>query len=86
MGVSHIDKYDDGINACFKLRRGEQYHIILVYAPHGEGLDATMPYKVYHEDEWKTVPIKLLNEPACSSALMELKATVLSIGKEINKF
>jgi len=82
MGVSRIDKYDDGINACFKLRRGEKYHMILVYAPQGEGLEAHMPYKIQCDGEWQSVPIKLLNEPACSSALLELESTVRSIAKE----
>lgn len=82
MGVSRIDKYDDGINACFRLRRGEEYHMILVYAPQGEGLEAEMPYKVRCDGEWKSVPIKLLNEPACNSALVELEAAVRNIARE----
>lgn len=82
MGVSHIDKYDDALDACFKLRSGEEYHLILVYAPQGEGLDADMPYKITCDDEWKKIPVKLLNEPACESALFELESTVRTIAKE----
>ena len=79
MGISQIDKYDDALNVCFKVRNGEKYHLILVYAPQGEGLDADMPYKIRCDDEWQSVPVKLLNEPACSSALIELRSAVCTI-------
>lgn len=82
IGVSQIDTYEDALSACFKLRCGEKYHLILVYAPQGEGLDADMPYKVRCEGEWQSVPIKLLNEPACESALIELESAVRIIAKE----
>ena len=81
-GVVHIDKFDDAVSVGFKLRQGEEYHLILVYAPQGEGLDADMPYKVKLKGEWKTVPVKLLNEPACDSALIELQSTVRCIAKK----
>ena len=80
MGIAKIDKFDDGIDACFRLRRGEQYHLILVYAPQAEGIDADMPYKIRCGD-WKSVPIKLLNEPTCDSALIELESAVRLIAK-----
>ena len=81
MGVTKIDKFDDGIDACFRLRRGEEYHLILVYAPQAEGIDADMPYKIKCDDNWKSVPIKLLSEPACDSALIELESAVRTIAK-----
>jgi len=81
MGVAKIDKFDDGIDACFRLRRGEEYHLILVYAPQAEGIDADMPYKIRCDDGWKSIPIKLLNEPACDSALIELESAVRTIAK-----
>lgn len=81
-GVVQIDKYDDAVSVGLKLRQGEEYHLILVYAPQGEGLDAEMPYKVKLKGEWKTVPVKLLNEPACESALIELQSTVRCIAKK----
>ncbi|MBQ3054739.1 MAG: hypothetical protein IJC88_01395 [Oscillospiraceae bacterium] len=84
IGVSKIDQYDDAINACFKLRSGETYHLILVYAPQGEGLVAEMPYKIECEGEWKSVPIKLLNEPPCESALLELELAVQEIASKQN--
>ena len=82
MGVAKIDKFDDGIDACFRLRCGEEYHLILVYAPQAEGIDADMPYKIRCDDDWKSVPIKLLNEPACDSALIELKSAIRIIAKK----
>lgn len=74
MGISQIDKFDDALNVCFKVRNGEKYYLILVYAPQGEGLNADMPYKIHCENEWQSVPVKLLNGPACSSALVELES------------
>jgi len=85
MGVAKIDKFDDGIDACFRLRRGEEYHLILVYAPQAEGIDADMPYKIRCDDGWKSVPIKLRNEPACDSALIELESAVRTIAKAQSK-
>ena len=79
MGISQIDKFDDALNVCFKVRNGEKYHLILVYAPQGEGLDTDMPYKIRCDDDWQSVPVKLLNEPACDSALIELKSAVCTI-------
>ena len=81
MGVAKIDKFEDGIDACFRLRRGEEYHLILVYAPQAEGIDADMPYKIRCGGDWKSVSIKLLNEPACESALIELESTLRLIAK-----
>ena len=83
LGVSEIDQYDDAINACFKLRSGEVYHLILVYAPQGEGLVAEMPYKIECEGEWLSVPIKLLNEPPCESALFELELALARIAENL---
>ena len=86
VGVYRIDNYSDALDLVFKLRKGEKYHLILVYAPQGEGLYADMPYKIMCEGEWQSIPIKLLNEPACDSALRELRLTVYSIvAEQLNK-
>jgi len=82
LGVSKIDKYDDAINACFRLRQGEKYHLILVYAPQGEGLVAEMPYKIECDGDWQSVPIKLLNEPPCPSAIIELELALDRLANE----
>lgn len=82
-GISKIDKYNDAVELAFKLRQGEEYHMILVHAPHGEGLtDAEYPYKS-EDGEWKTVPLRLLDEPACHSAILELLTAVNTIAKEL---
>ena len=85
LGVRHIDRYDDAINVCFKLRGGTCYHLMLVYAPQGEGVVAQMPYKCNDGGEWQSIPIKLLNEPACHSALVELESAVLAIGRGLSE-
>ena len=82
-GVVKIDKYGDAVDLSFALRKGEEYHLVLVYAPQGEGINADMPYKIRCEGEWKSVPIKLLNEPACDAAIVDLTATVYAIAKKI---
>ena len=54
--------------------------MILVYAPQGEGLtEVTYPYKVQLQGDWQTVPIRMLGEPACTSALAELCQTAHTI-------
>lgn len=85
LGVSQIDKFDDAINVCFKLRGGEKYHLMLIYAPQGEGVVAQMPYKCNDGGEWQSIPVKLLNEPACHSALVELESAVLAIGRGLQE-
>ena len=75
-----IDNYTDASTLAFEMRDGAAYHLILVYAPEGEGLlDTCYPYKKKTEQEWREVPIRLLNEPACQSALLELKRTIRKI-------
>lgn len=82
-GVDMIDSYSDATELAFRLRQGIKYHLILVYAPQGEGLiDTTYPYKAHFGDEWLSVPIRLLNEPACHSAILELISTAYDIAKE----
>lgn len=82
MGISRIDRYNDALELALDLRSGTEYHLILVYAPQGEGLDTDFPYKQHLKGEWKSVPVRLLNEPACHSALVELKLAVNTIAKE----
>ncbi len=75
-----IDFYSDASSLAFQMRDGVSYHLILVYAPSGEGLlDTSYPYKKKTEKEWKEVPIRLLNEPACRSARLELRRTIKKI-------
>lgn len=76
-GVVRIDQYHDAT----EIPRNAMYHLILVYAPQGEGLLNTV-YNRSDPDE-AAVPIRLLNEPACSSALIELKSTVRRISTQL---
>lgn len=83
-GVSIIDNYSDATSLAFQIREGVGYDLILVYAPEGEGLlDTSYPCKKKTEKEWKEIPMRLLNEPACQSALIELKHTIRKI-KELS--
>ena len=60
------------------------YNLILVYAPQGEGLLNTS-YSCQDEenDGIKRVPVRLLNEPCCKSALIELKSMVRRISVQL---
>lgn len=79
-GIYQIDNYSDATSLAFQIREGVGYDLILVYAPAGEGLlDTSYPYKKKTEQEWKEIPMRLLNEPACQSALIELKYTIRNI-------
>lgn len=81
-----IEHYTDASSLAFRMRDGEEYDIILVYAPQGEGLlDTSYPYKKKTEQEWKQVPIRLLDEPACQSALSELKRSIHKIRTKARK-
>ncbi len=83
-GVSHIDSYSDALDLAFKIKQGAEYHLILILAPCGEGLIETeYPYRTRMQGDWQKVPVRLLNEPACHSALVELKSTVRGIAKQL---
>ena len=69
-GVINIDKYTDAV----EIRRESDYHLILVYAPQAEGMLGT-----FYQMKDKVVPIRMLNEPCCHSALLELGSTVRRI-------
>ena len=72
-GVVQIDQYHDAA----EIPHNALYHLILVYAPQGEGLLNTVCTR--GDVEGAAVPLRLLNEPACSSALIELKSTIRRI-------
>ena len=80
LGVIHIDKYTDAVN----IGRESYYHLILVYAPQGEGLISTY-YTTGSKEQGteRVVPVRMLGEPACHSALLEIKMTVQEIAKSI---
>lgn len=75
-GVVHIDKYP----SATEIADESDYHLILIYAPQAEGLLNTA-YSVspLFENGKHSIPIRLLNEPCCHSALVELKSTIRRI-------
>lgn len=80
LGIIHIDKFTDAVN----MGRESDYHLILVYAPQGEGLVST--YYTTGSKEHGTeriIPVRMLGEPCCHSALLEIKMTVQEIAKSI---
>lgn len=81
-GVGCIDNYSDALDLAYNIRRGAEYHLILIYAPQGEGL-MDMVYPCSLGESGSTVPVRLLNEPACHSALVELKSTVRGIASRL---
>ena len=79
-GIFHIDGYADSLDLSLKLRKGEQYHLILIHAPRGAGLGTTeYSYKTRLEGEWETVPVFLMNEPAFPAELDEIKAALYAM-------
>lgn len=82
-GVVHIDQYLDAT----EIPDESVYHLILVYAPHGEGLLNTVYTRSLSTDAGSaTVPIRLLNEPACHSALIELKSMIRRISSSLSDY
>lgn len=79
-GVVKIDQYEDAA----ELTEETAYHLILIYAPNAEGILNTVYSRSPVSGKGKaTVPIRLLNEPACDSALLELKSTIRRISEAL---
>ena len=78
MGVVQIDKY----LYATEIAEESDYHLILIYAPHAEGLLNTTYCKGHGA---LPVPIRLLNEPCCHSALLELKILLRQIGARMQR-
>lgn len=79
-GIVQIDQYEYATD----LTGEATYHLILIYAPNAEGIFDT----VYVHDgdagsESSRVPIRLLNEPCCHSALLELKSLLRRISRSL---
>ena len=73
LGVVNIDQYQDAT----EIKDEIIYHLILVYAPQAEGLlDTHYARCGVFEQGKQNIPIRLLGEPCCRSALVELKCTV----------
>jgi hypothetical protein len=79
LGVVQIDCYNDAT----EIKQESDYHLLLVYAPQAEGLLNVVYNGRIQEREDTVIPIRLLNEPCCHSALLELKSTVKQIEKQL---
>ena len=73
LGVVNVDKFNDAVNL-----REMNYDLILIYAPQGEGLMNTWISST-GEGGQREIPIRLLNEPCCHSALVELSSKLRRI-------
>lgn len=82
LGVVQIDQY----LYATEMADETQYHLILVYAPNAEGIFNTVyrPGSVTADGE-QAVPIRLLNEPCCHSALLELKSLIRRISRSLEE-
>ena len=78
IGVVQIDQYMDAT----EIKDETDYHLILIYAPCAEGLLGT---QYVRNAMFEPIPIRLLNEPCCHSALMELKSTIRRISKILSE-
>lgn len=79
-GVVQIDQYMDAT----ELTEETAYHLILIYAPNAEGLlDTSFSRSQLSDKTERHIPIRLLNEPCCHSALLELKSMVRRICKTL---
>ena len=81
-GVVQIDKYSDAT----EIIEETDYNLILIYAPNAEGLLNTVYTKGAGREEGAvSIPIRLLNEPCCHSALLELKFLIKQIAAELKR-
>lgn len=81
-GIVRIDHYSDAT----EISDEDNYHLILVYAPQAEGLLNTRYTKsTLLDEEADSIPIRLLNEPACESALIELKSMIRCIERQLRE-
>ena len=81
-GVVQIDQYLDAT----EISDETAYHLILIYAPHAEGLLNTQySRRELCATEEGCIPIRLLNEPCCRSALVELRSTIRRIEQRIQR-
>ncbi|MBQ4528864.1 MAG: hypothetical protein II998_12420 [Clostridia bacterium] len=75
-GVVNIDKFSDAA----EIPDEQAYHLIMVYAPQAEGLLNTRYIRNTNSGaDSESIPVRLLNEPCCESALVELKSTIRRI-------
>lgn len=79
LGVVQIDHYLDAT----EIPEESDYHLFLIYAPQAEGLLNTLYASGTGGEDECYVPIRLLKEPCCHSALLELKCMIRQIEKKL---
>ncbi|MBP3376476.1 MAG: hypothetical protein J6L83_06905 [Clostridia bacterium] len=77
-GIISIDRYSDAVN----ITNESDYHLILIYAPQGEGIFNTA---INPPNGSSPIPLRLLNEPCCHSALLELGMKIRTIARAIGE-
>ena len=79
-GVVNIDNFSDAA----EIPDETLYHLILIYAPQAEGLlNTRYSRSLSCGEDADSIPIRLLNEPACSSALVELRSKIRRIAENM---
>lgn len=79
-GVVSIDQFSDAT----EIGDETDYHLILIYAPQAEGLLNTQYLRSGRDGvEARAIPIRLLGEPCCHSALVELRSTIRRIEQKL---
>lgn len=79
IGVVQIDRFSDAT----EIAEETDYHLVLIYAPQAEGLLNTVYLGGANRGLADAIPVRLLNDPCCHSALLELKSTVKQIEKQL---
>ena len=81
-GVVLIDQY----MYATEIAEETNYHLILIHAPNAEGLLNTVYTRnMAGGDSSISIPIRLLGEPCCHSALLELKLLLRQIAAEMKR-
>ncbi len=82
-GIVWIEQFMDAAELGLWLR-ASRCDMILIYAPLGEGLiNTSYSYRKQLHENWVSVPVRMLDEPACHSALVELTTTLRSLAEDI---
>ena len=81
-GVVNIDKFHD----ASEIPDETDYHLMLIYAPQAEGLlNVRYTRNINPAEPAEGIPVRLLNEPCCHSALVELKSTIRRVSDSLRQ-
>lgn len=79
LGVVQIDRFNDAT----EIAEETDYNLVLIYAPQAEGFLNTVCLRGAGHESGEGIPVRLLNEPCCHSALLELKSTIRRMEKKL---